>query len=186
MLVTIDNQEYFLVTSENHGIRIDYDSDSTPTLYAHAHYTIDELAPLIRKFNKKQVNQPNSTNLEFIHIDLFQEKQPIKIIRNGIQKPFFKNKIAYVCASSKTNINHINFIEKIRQQLFEQHIIERISYWEDNLHVLSNKITFRILKSNDYHINKTTRNITFNRANIDLSYKENDHLVFQALTSLKT
>src|SRR5690606_19346158 len=148
MIVNIDNQEYFLVRSDNQGIRIDYDANNTPILYAHALYNLNELVLLVRQFKKKKSNNSKSAILEFIYIELFQEKQPVKIIRNGTQKPFFKNNIAVVCTSSRTNISHINFIQKIREQLFEQFILGKVSYWEDKLKVMSNQITFRLMKSN--------------------------------------
>lgn len=186
MLISIDNKEYVLITTEYHGIRIDYNSSSTPILYAHALYTLDEIETLVRQFKKKNSNKsnPKITNLEFIHIELFKEKHSVKITRNGVQKPFFKGKMVYASAPSKTNINHINFTQRIREQLFEQIILSRVSFWEDKLNVMSNRITFRLLKSDVYLLNKNTRNITFNKSNMDLSNKDNDYFVFKALTNL--
>ena len=184
MIVNIDSQDYFLITSGNHEIRIDYHSNTTPTLYAHALYTLDELTTFVRQFKKKNGNKSNIAPLEFIYIELFEEKYPVKVVRNGSHKPFFKNNMVYASASTRTNINHLNFAQKIREQLFEQNILEKVSFWEDKLRVMSNQVTFRLLKSNFYHLNKTTKNITFNKTNIDLSTKDNDHIVFKALTNL--
>lgn len=185
MLIKVDEKDYNLLTTEKREIRIANLQEDIPTVYAHAQNSLYEVATYIRQFQQSSAFQVASESmLEFFRIDLFGKKYPVKIIRNEEFQPYIKADLVYCSAKANTDIQQEKFAENLREQLFQQYVLQRISHWEEQLNVLSNDINFRVLKASPYKTNAETANITFNKQIKDLSLRTIDYFVFSAILPL--
>jgi|GEM_PF-1023311 len=185
MLIKVDDKDYNLLTTEKREIRILNLHEDVPTVYAHAQNSLDEVAAYIRQFQQSSAFQvvPESM-LEFFRIDLFGKKYPVKIIRNEDFQPYIKADLVYCSAKANTDIQQTKFAENLREQLFQQYVLQRVSHWEEQLNVLANDIHFRMLKASPYKTNVDNANITFNKQIKDLSLRTIDYFVFSAILPL--
>lgn len=185
MLIKVDEKEYKLFTTERKEIRIAHHQDETPTVFAHAQHSMDEVAAYIRQFQQDLSVYPQTESmLEFFRIALFGKKYPVKIVRNEQFKPFIKADLVHCSAKANTDIQQEKFAEDLRQQLFEQYILQRVGHWEEQLNILTNNISFRVLKANPFKTNCANRNITFNKHIKDLPLRSIDYFVFSAILPL--
>lgn len=185
MLIKVDDKEYQLITTEKKGIRFSNPANEIPIVYAHAQNSLDEVAAYIRQFQQPHQLQPQASSmLEFFRIELFDRKYAVKITRNEAFSPYIKGDLVYCSAKTNTDIQDEKFAKQLRLQLFEQHIRQRVGHWEEQLQVLANEISFRLLKASPYLSNADTKNICFNKQLMDLSMRTIDYFVFSALLPL--
>lgn len=186
MYLEIDGQGYELISSSEAGISLDFKNPELPIIYAHPLQSIDQVKSFVRAFKKPNpfVHTPPVANLEFLQINIFDSKVPVKIVRASKFSCFWKGDMATCSLPSRIDIANDSIHEKIADHLFELFIRHRVSYWEEELNVLIGEIHFRKMQKQHFNIKNEHTDLTFNKNNKQFPKRINDYFVCKAILSL--
>jgi len=184
MIIQIENKDYKLIPTEEEGIRIDDKNKEIPTIYAAARYSINELATYIQQYskNRKLKTNPDEDFIEFFTINLFDKKYPARAFQSGNSRPYLKNDIIYYSKNNVSRINHEKLIAYISDSIFEQCILDFVSFWEEEFNLLIQDITFKKMSSSLYLVKQGS--IIYNKSNRLFNRRVNEYLVAKALLEI--
>lgn len=181
MIVEIANKTFQIVITDKAQINIDW-NQNPPAIYSPAHIRKDELEEYIKN-QSEAITTEESYHYHDQPIVLFQENYLLKIVENQTQsKVVLKNRT--ITISTKKTANWTKILDNWKKVFIEQIVIKRISYWEEELNLLINKIHFRTLKNKFYTINKEKIDITFSSNIYLLSEVQLQYLTFKTIQEL--